>query len=170
MRRFEWFEFGLVRGLIGLIIAGITMLLLSLSLPPMISPVESATFTTMGNVTSLYETASSLILVAVLVGLVVSVIVSGLAYEFGAYVCRRVGLRTVGVWSAVTVGLIGGFLLALAVISAVSLFLLATSPSDAGRVFLAGVGMLPASAITEIGYAVVTYGVYRYAGWELPSL
>jgi len=32
VRRFEWFEFGLVRGLIGLIIAGITMLLLSLSL------------------------------------------------------------------------------------------------------------------------------------------
>jgi len=175
----KWFEFGGVRGLVGLAVGLIQAALLRCIEVPALEPgVQSMIFGTNGNIyvnasamTGLIQpTQPHLSILGILLAIPVVFVVSGFAYWLGAKILEKTEVKVERVWKAIASGLIGGLVLGVILILLVYVCLSSLMPEFFASVLLfAMLASMPALAIAEVGYAAVTWWIYRQSGWELPE-
>ena len=174
----KWFEFGGVRGLVGLAVGLIqAMLLKCIEIPALEPGVQSMIFGT--NTSVQYVNASvmgfiqptqpQLSVLGILLAIPVVFVISGFAYWLGAKILEKTEVRVGGVWKAIASGLTGGLVLGVILILLVYLFLSSLMPTIASVILLAMLASMPTLAIAEVGYAAVTWWIYRQSGWKLPE-
>lgn len=154
----DWFEFGLVRGILGVII-GIPLALLVF---------HSSAFVGQGFISqSVCHTTDVAVLI---LSAVLGVVICGIVFEFGAWICKRLDIKANGVWSALAVGVIGSTVVAIVSTIVIGVLLVPVNPIYASKVIGAIVVALPISIVIEAGYDVLTYAVYKYLNWPTPTL
>jgi len=182
----DWFKFGGVRGLIGLAVASIQLLALAALPLPVLQPgIQQFVFgtdvqmqyvnTTILQTTTIVKPEMGVSVLALApVIILAAFIFSGTAYWLGSKIVEYYEIRVERFWKAATCGVLGSFILGfiaimliyfvlLAVLSAMQLAYVAT------YFLIAALAGIPASIIAEIGYAGVTWQVYKWAGWKLPT-
>ena len=174
----KWFEFGGVRGLVGLAVGLIqAMLLKCIEIPALEPGVQSMIFGTNASVQYvnasvmgfIQPTQPQLSVLGILLAIPVVFVISGFAYWLGAKILEKTEVRVGGVWKAIASGLTGGLVLGVILILLVYLFLSSLMPTIASVILLAMLASMPTLAIAEIGYAAVTWWIYRQSGWKLPE-
>lgn len=167
----EWFKFGVMRGIVGLVVAvliGVAMSQLAMSYA--YTPIAKEAISGLGVGTNKVVGSPAFILFAYLFGATIGVLLSGFTYWLSAKLCEEIGIRAKGIWAPIAVGLIGGFIVAIAIGSIITIFVSFVDPTLGYRVMIAIIASLPVSMILELGYIVVTYGMYKFVGWEVPEL
>jgi len=172
----KWFEFGGVRGLIGLAVGLIQAALLSCIEVPALEPgVQSMIFGTNSNylnasmVGFIQPTQPQLSVIGILLAIPVVFVASGFAYWLGAKILEKTEVRVGGVWKAIASGLIGGLVLGVILILLVYVCMSSLMPEFASVLLFAMLASMPTLAIAEVGYAAVTWWIYRQSGWKLPD-
>ena len=175
----KWFEFGGVRGLVGLAVGLIqAMLLKCIEIPALEPGVQSMVFGTNANMqyvnasvtmSLVQPTQPQLSVLGILLAIPVVFVISGFAYWLGAKILEKTEVRVGGVWKAIASGLTGGLVLGVILILLVYVCMNSLMPTVASVLLLAMLASMPTLAIAEIGYAAVTWWIYRQSGWELPE-
>jgi len=176
----KWFEFGGVRGLIGFAVGLIQVALLRCVEVPALGPGVQSIIFGMNNgnyvnasaMTSFVQPTQPLSVFGILLALPVVFVVSGFMYWLGAKILEKTEVKVGGVWKAIASGLTGGLVLGVILILLVCC-LSSLMPVFGGVLmpvlFFAMLASMPVLAIAEIGYAVVTWWIYKQSGWELPE-
>jgi len=174
----KWFEFGGARGLLGLAVGLIQMMLLKCIEVPALEPgvqsmvfgTDSYTYVNASAVFSLVQpTQPHLSILSILLAIPVVFVVSGFAYWLGAKILEKTEVKIEGVWKAIASGLIGGLVLGVILILLVYVCVSSLMPEFASVLLFAMLASMPTLAIAEVGYAAVTWWIYRQSGWKLPE-
>jgi len=156
----RWFEFGVVRGIVGAVVGIPIGLYLMKNVH---NPITSQGLGVMG---STGFTANPSLLI---VGAIIGIIITGAIFELGDWVCRKLEIRANGVWAPIAVGVIGNLVATIIALAILSAILIPTNPIIANKVISATLLALPASLIVEAGYDAITYGIYKLANWPAPE-
>jgi len=179
----KWFEFGGVRGVIGVLIGALLTLLASgISLPTLPTPLQGYVYgPTYYNVSAAAMAGPPMIsvtlspaalLVALIIAAIVAFVVCGFQYWLGAKIIEWGGIEVRGVWKAVLAGVIGGIVITVVFAMLVLAGIIGVSFAVGVLTSLAVAAMfaaLPVYAIIEAGMAVVTWFVYKQLGWATPE-
>lgn len=173
----RWFEFGCVRGIIGLLIGALQVIIATTVIFPTLQ--AGVQIFTLGCEVCGYKNPiimenyiqpenASIILVGVIIGTLVAIVLSGFSYWFGARLLNYTKFKVEGMWKAIVSGVLGSIILGAIVI----MILLAILPGI-GKDLSALVGSfiiaLPLYVVAEIGFAVITWKLYDYLKWAKPA-
>jgi len=174
----EYFKFGGVRGLLGLLVGTIQLILLStLYVPSLQIGTQQFAGLSVGDTSAIggFKFAGLTLLALFIVSITVSYLLSGLMYLIGRYIVEVIEIREGGFWKVAFAGVLGSLVVGVPIILA--LYFIMTSIASTGSLKSTyPVSMLsivaasiPLSLIAEIGWAGVTWWVYKLAGWALPE-
>lgn len=172
----RWFEFGCVRGILGLLIGAIQLALATtVVFPTLQAGVQVATLgcevchhktpLLLGNISPGNQ---SLILVAAIASAIIAIALNGFGYWLGAKLLEYSKFKVSGMWKAIAAGIIGSIVfgtLALMVILAV----LPNIDKEIRAIISSIIIALPLYLIAEIGFAVLTWKVYDFLKIEKPT-
>ena len=173
----KWFEFGCVRGIIGLLIGALQIIIATtVVFPTLQAGVQVFALgcsvcghkhpMILGN--NISPDNPSLILVGVIVGTLMAVVMSGFSYWLGARLLNYSKFKVEGMWKAITAGVIGSIIL-----GAITVMVLLAILPDIGKDFGSLIGSfiiaLPLYIVAEIGFAVITWKAYDYLKWAKPE-
>jgi len=182
----KWFEFGGVRGLIGVVIAALQALILARAAYPSLSLGAQSLIlgegfaninVTTPSVTSLIanQTTSIAMLVAILLGVIFTFVVSGFIYWIGARIVEYAGWDVRDVWKAIASGVIGSLVVGIPIIVIVysafmtSVLTLPGAEYFTQAFFASLIASIPLYIIAEVGFATITWVVYKQMGWVTPE-
>lgn len=180
----KWFEFGLVRGVLGVSIGIIEALLYAVLVLPLMPVGVSSVMYGMGNTFSGVVGTSidltSIGIISAIFGLILGALACGVVYWVGAWAVKTLDIKVSGIQKAIVVGWLGGTILGLPILL-ILLILLSTAvpPVCTGSTCLYNTlwYMIPGTLLTgillayivEAGMAAITWCVYKLAGWEVPE-
>jgi len=173
----KWFEFGCVRGIMGLLIGALQVIIATTVVFPTLQ--AGVQVFTLGcdvcghNQPMLLENNiipdnPSLILVGVIIGTLVAVIMSGFSYWLGARLLDYSKFRVEGMWKAISAGVIGSIILG-SIIVMLLIAILSNIDKETAMKIGSFVIALPLYIVAEIGFAVITWKVYDYLKWTKPE-
>jgi len=171
----EYFKFGGVRGVIGLAIALLQLLFLSkLQIPSLQTGLQQLTSFSAGDTTAIGGTVSGTVAVATLIVMIpFAYLLSGLMYWVGKHLVEYADVNVSGFWKVALSGIFGmlvvGILMVFALNSMLSALTTAGLATVSANIILLAVAALPIALVLEIGYAGITWWVYKGMGWPTPA-
>ena len=151
-----WFKFGIVRGIIGLAVSSLLLIAVAGS------TVAYNKMAVSGISIALLATSAPLAVAAIL-------FISGFEYWIGNKLLDVFEIRAYGLWRAIGSGMAGGFLCYMIAVLFVSIAVAYTPVVMKVNPVIALLVAIPASIISEAGYAVVTWKIYELAGVKTPE-
>ena len=189
----SWFKFGGVSGLIGLAIGllhvlGKTHVRIT---PPfgesaLVYGIQSGIFTQMGLIgisgVDIPNYVSRVIAIAN-IAIAIGFILSGIVYYIGAALVEFFDVKVRSFWKAATAGVLGSLITCLAFILLIYWANVSMHPTPpcsgteciwnlqaaAAANAVAEIASLPYTLVGEVGFAAVTWQLYRVMGWRLPE-
>lgn len=195
----SWFKFGGIRGLIGFVIATIQLIALKAVLLPSLLPgIQVLIFGANLHTTSQYLNTTiipsmvqqnnyifgvNLIIgvISLIIAAAIAYMLMGLAYYIGVRIVNLLELKTKGFWKAAAAGVLGvlvlGLVAVLLVIVIYSFLIEEACPPDqkpicgiiTSGLIAALIASIPSALVAEVGYAAVTWQLYKQIGWKLPE-